>query len=51
MVMLQNNTTINLLKKYIAAPSGALKESQLDNITASGPPLEILINSLEKTQR
>ena len=25
-----------------------MKESQLDNITASGPPLEILINSLEK---
>ena len=37
-----------LVEKYIAAPSGALKESQLDNITASGPPLEILINSLEK---
>jgi selenocysteine lyase/cysteine desulfurase len=37
-----------LVKKYIATPSSALKESQLDNITASGPPLEILINSLEK---
>ena len=37
-----------LVEKYIAAPSGALKQSQLDNITASGPPLEILINSLEK---
>jgi selenocysteine lyase/cysteine desulfurase len=37
-----------LVEKYIAAPSCALKQSQLDNITASGPPLEILINSLEK---
>ena len=37
-----------LVEKYIATPSSALKESQLDNITASGPPLEILINSLEK---
>ena len=37
-----------LVKKYIATPSSALKKSQLGNITASGPPLEILINSLEK---
>ena len=37
-----------LVEKYIATPSSALKESELGNITASGPPLEILINSLEK---
>ncbi|MDC1046289.1 aminotransferase class V-fold PLP-dependent enzyme [Candidatus Pseudothioglobus singularis] len=37
-----------LVKKYIATPSNALKETQLDNITASGPPLEVLISALEK---
>jgi len=37
-----------LVKKYIAGPSSALKGSQLDNITASGPPLEVLLDSLEK---
>ena len=37
-----------LVEKYIAGPSSALKGSQLDNITASGPPLEVLMDSLEK---
>ena len=37
-----------LVEKYIAGPSSALKGSQLDNITASGPPLEVLLDSLEK---
>ena len=37
-----------LVEKYIAEPSSALKGSQLDNITASGPPLEVLLDSLEK---
>ena len=37
-----------LVEKYIASPSNSLKDSQLDNITASGPPLEVLISSLEK---
>ena len=37
-----------LVEKYIASPSSALKGSQLDNITASGPPLEVLLDSLEK---
>ena len=37
-----------LVEKYIAKPSTNLKESQLDNITASGPPLSVLLDSLEK---
>ena len=37
-----------LVEKYIRGPSSALKGSQLDNITASGPPLEVLLDSLEK---
>ena len=37
-----------LVEKYIAQPSTNLKNSQLDNITASGPPLEVLLASLEK---
>jgi kynureninase len=37
-----------LVEKYIAKPSATLKESQLDNITASGPPLNVLLDSLEK---
>jgi len=37
-----------LVEKYIAQPSTNLKESQLDNITASGPPLKVLLDSLEK---
>jgi kynureninase len=37
-----------LVEKYIAKPSNSLKETQLDNITASGPPLEVLISALEK---
>ena len=37
-----------LVEKYIAKPSTSLKGSQLDNITASGPPLEVLLDSLEK---
>ena len=37
-----------LVDKYIAKPSTDLEESQLDNITASGPPLNILLESLEK---
>jgi len=37
-----------LVEKYIAGPSSVLKGSQLDNITASGPPLEVLLDSLEK---
>ena len=37
-----------LVEKYIAQPSADLKESQLSNITASGPPLKVLLDSLEK---
>ncbi len=37
-----------LVEKYITQPSTELTESHLDNITASGPPLEVLLASLEK---
>jgi hypothetical protein len=37
-----------LVKRFIEKPSTALKESQLVHITASGPPLPVLLDSLEK---
>ncbi|MDA7438569.1 aminotransferase class V-fold PLP-dependent enzyme [Candidatus Pseudothioglobus singularis] len=37
-----------LVEKYIAEPSSSLKDTQLGNITASGPPLDVLISALEK---
>lgn len=37
-----------LVSKYIAAPAEALAEEYLKNITASGPPLDVLLRSLEK---
>lgn len=37
-----------LVGKFIQQPSADLPESRLQNITASGPPLPVLINSLEK---
>ncbi len=36
-----------LVDKYIARPADALDEGQLKGITASGPPLEILLRSLK----
>ena len=48
MVMQQHSIIINLLKNILRVPQRHLKESQLDNITASGPPLEVLLDSLEK---
>jgi len=37
-----------LVSKFIQQPSTALPEQRLQNITASGPPLPVLIKSLEK---
>lgn len=37
-----------LVAKFIQQPSKALPEARLKNITASGPPLPVLISSLEK---
>lgn len=37
-----------LVSKYIEAPSQDLPEEGLTNITASGPPLPVLLKSLEK---
>ena len=37
-----------LVSKFIQQPSAELSESHMKNITASGPPLPVLINALEK---
>ena len=37
-----------LVKKYIENPAVNLTESQQDNLTASGPPLPVLLRSLGK---
>jgi len=37
-----------LVSKYIQSPSSSLEEKRLEHITASGPPLPVLINALEK---
>ncbi len=37
-----------LVSKYIVAPAEALPDEYLQNITASGPPLDVLLRSLEK---
>lgn len=37
-----------LVSKFIEKPSSGIKEEHLDNITASGPPLPVLLRSLEK---
>lgn len=36
-----------LVEKFIAGPSTALDETRLEQVTASGPPLPVLLNSLE----
>lgn len=36
-----------LVKRFIVAPSSALSEQGLEGITASGPPLPVLLRSLE----
>ena len=37
-----------LVEKYIAKPSATMDEKHLDKITASGPPLSVLLGALEK---
>jgi hypothetical protein len=37
-----------LVSKFIQQPSAELSETHLKHITASGPPLQVLLNSLEK---
>ncbi len=37
-----------LVSKYIKGPADKLGQTQLKNITASGPPLDVLLRSLEK---
>ncbi|MEE8494860.1 MAG: monodechloroaminopyrrolnitrin synthase PrnB family protein [Xanthomonadales bacterium] len=37
-----------LVRKFIRQPSAKLSEDHLKHITASGPPLSVLLNSLEK---
>lgn len=36
-----------LVKRFIAQPAATLKEERLEGITASGPPLPVLLQSLE----
>jgi hypothetical protein len=36
-----------LVQRFIAAPANALDEQGLQGITASGPPLPVLLRSLE----
>lgn len=37
-----------LVSKFIEKPSSGIEEKHMDNITASGPPLPVLLRSLEK---
>lgn len=37
-----------LVTKYIAIPSSSMNPQHMDKLTASGPPLPVLLNSLEK---
>jgi hypothetical protein len=37
-----------LVDKYIKRPADGLPEASHDNLTASGPPLPVLLNALEK---
>ena len=37
-----------LVEKYIAKPAESLNESHLEKVTASGPPLAVLLSGLEK---
>ncbi len=38
----------NLVAKFIVGPSQTLEEQRLEQVTASGPPLPVLLRSLEK---
>jgi len=44
----RSSTTTNSSKRFIEMPSQNLPASRLTHITASGPPLEVLLKSLEK---
>jgi hypothetical protein len=37
----------NLVKRFIESPAARLGEAHLESITASGPPLPVLLRSLE----
>ena len=37
-----------IVAKFISAPSAAIADQHLSRVTASGPPLEVLIASLER---
>mgnify|MGYP000111697056 CR=1 FL=1 len=37
-----------LVNKYITVPSKTMESQHMDKLTASGPPLEVLLSSLEK---
>lgn len=37
-----------LVNTYISEPSSSLAQRHLDKLTASGPPIQVLVNSLEK---
>lgn len=37
-----------LVNKYIAQPSDTMNEAHMDKLTASGPPLHVLLDGLEK---
>lgn len=37
-----------LVEKYIAQPAKTMEQQHMSKVTASGPPLSVLINSLEK---
>ena len=37
-----------LVEKYITKPSTTMQQQHLDKVTASGPPLHVLLDSLEK---
>lgn len=37
-----------LVNKYIAVPSKKLQQQHMEKVTASGPPLPVLLNALEK---
>ncbi|GIU11231.1 MULTISPECIES: monodechloroaminopyrrolnitrin synthase PrnB family protein [unclassified Shewanella] len=37
-----------LVAKYIAQPAKAMEQQHMSKVTASGPPLDVLLNSLEK---
>ena len=37
-----------LVEKYIAVPANSMNQEHMDKLTASGPPLNVLLGALEK---